>query len=429
MKQPCPPPPPPLSSSPPLFFPCSSTGCHFVYNTARSFPKSALNIEPLRMQAVQSPIIPVVGELIRAHPGTISLGQGVVYYGPPPTVLESLHQFWANPDHHKYQSVAGIPPLLTALTAKLQTENQIAITNDNCLIVTAGGNMAFMNAILAITSPGDEIILQTPYYFNHEMAVVIAGCQPVLVPVDDNYQLQPEKIAAAITDKTRAIVTISPNNPTGVVYPSEALQAVNDLCRQHQIYHINDEAYEYFTYNGAQHYSPASFANSSNHTISLFSLSKAYGFASWRIGYMVIPQHLLNAVKKIQDTILICPPVISQYAALGALKSGIKYCQEKRQVITQVREIALQELKLITDICTVPAANGAFYFFLKIHTDLDAMTLVTRLIQEHRVAVIPGTTFGVTDGCYLRVAYGALEPETAQAGIGRLVQGLQALVG
>lgn len=381
-----------------------------------------------RMQAVQSPIIPVVGELIQNNPGTISLGQGVVSYSPPPESIEYLTQFLSEPNNNLYKAVEGIPQLRTALTQKLQTFNNIAIGADNCIVVTAGSNMAFMNAILAITSPGDEIILNTPYYFNHEMAITMAGCRAVLVATDENYQLRPEAIAQAITPKTRAVVTISPNNPTGVVYPEAALKQVNQICATHGIYHISDEAYEYFTYNGVKHISPASFSGSSKHTISLYSLSKAYGFASWRIGYMVIPQDLFIAVKKIQDTILICPPVISQYAALGALQAKPEYLQKNIGAIAEVREIVVNALKPLAGLCNITIADGAFYFFLKVHTQIDVFELVKKLIQQHQVAVIPGTTFGMETGCYLRVAYGALQKDTAAAGIKRLVQGIQSLI-
>jgi aspartate/methionine/tyrosine aminotransferase len=381
-----------------------------------------------RMNAVQSPIIPVVGELIKNSPGTISLGQGVVYYSPPPEAIGLLPKFLNDATNNLYKAVTGIPELITALTTKLSTFNGIEINNQNCIVVTAGSNMGFMNAILAITSPGDEIILNTPYYFNHEMAITMAGCHPILVATDKNYQLIPENIAKAITPKTRAIVTISPNNPTGVIYSEAALKQINQICRERGIYHISDEAYEYFTYEGIKHISPGAFVGSSEYTISLYSLSKAYGFASWRIGYMVIPQHLLNAVKKVQDTILICPPVVSQYAALGALQAKEDYLKDHIQTIAQTRKIVINALNELQGLCTITPANGAFYFFLKVHTQIDALELVKRLIQEHKVAVIPGTTFGIEDGCYLRVAYGALKQETAKAGIERLVKGLQIIL-
>lgn len=380
-----------------------------------------------RMQAIQDPIIPIVGDLIRSHPGTISLGQGVVSYPPPPQSLSRLIQAFEDPRNHLYQAVEGLPELQAAIAQKLAIDNQIQIGETQRIVVTAGSNMAFMNAVLTITQPGDEIILLTPYYFNHEMAIGIASCQAVLVPTDEQYQPDLDRIRQAITPKTRAIVTVSPNNPTGAVYSQDTLWQINQLCKAHNLYHISDEAYDYFTYE-TPHVSPGSFPDSVAHTISLFSLSKAYGFASWRIGYMVIPQELLGALKKVQDTILICPPVASQYAAIGAFEAGRGYCADKVQAIAEVREIVLEELGQV-HCCHPPRSQGAFYCFLKVDTQQSAMELVTRLVKEYGVAVIPGDTFGAKDGCYLRVAYGALQKDTVVEGIRRLTRGLQAIVG
>ena len=379
------------------------------------------------MQSVQSPIIPVVGELIRANPGTISLGQGVAYYGPPPEAVEHIEKFLADPQNHKYKLVQGIPELLEQIEEKLKADNGIGLQGRR-IVVTAGANMGFVNAVLAITSPGDEIILNLPYYFNHEMAVTIADCKTVCVPTDHDFQLQPAMIAETITERTRAVVTISPNNPTGAVYSASALRRVNQICREKGIYHISDEAYEYFTYDGAKHFSPGCIEDSAEHTISLFSLSKAYGFASWRIGWMVIPNHLFEPIRKIQDTILICPPVISQWAAVGAMKAGPDYCREKLKTTAEVRQTVLNEIEALKDLVAIPQADGAFYFMLKVHTDLPPMALTQRLIEDHKVAVIPGTTFGLENDCNLRIAYGSLQKKTAAEGIGRLVAGLKQIV-
>ena len=380
------------------------------------------------MQSVQTPIIPVVAELIRQHPGTISLGQGVVSYGPPPEAMGEIQRFLADPENHKYKPVVGLPELIAAFEGKLREENGIRLDGENQFVVTAGGNMAFMNAVLAVTQPGDEVLLQTPYYFNHEMAVSMASCRPVLVPTDANYQLQPEAIRAAITPRTRAVVTVSPNNPSGAVYPEGALREVNRLCAERGLWHIHDEAYEYFVFGGARHFSPGSVVGAGEHTISLFSLSKAYGFASWRIGGMVIPARLLNAVRKIQDTILICPPVISQYAAMGALRAGAGYCRAHIRDLAVTRELVLRELSQLEGICDVPPSDGAFYFLVRVRGDIAPMDLVERLIREHGVAVIPGSTFGLVQGCHLRVAYGALRRESVAEGMGRLGRGLKAIV-
>ena len=384
--------------------------------------------DSLRMQSVQTPIIPVVGEWIRANPGTISLGQGVAWYGPPPQAAEHIQKFLADPQNHKYKLVQGIPELLEAIEKKLAEENNIRLGVDQRIVVTAGANMGFVNAVLAITDPGDEIILNLPYYFNHEMAITMADCRAVCVPTDENYQLQPELIERAVTGRTRAVVTISPNNPTGAVYSEQALRRVNEICHDRGLYHISDEAYEYFTYDGARHFSPGAIEGSSQHTISLFSLSKAYGFASWRIGWMVIPERLFEPVRKIQDTVLICPPVVSQWAAVGAMHVGRTYCEAKLRVTREVRRTVLQRLQEVRDLVTIPRADGAFYLLLRVHSDLDPMHLAQRLIEQHKVAVIPGMTFGVRDRCLLRVGYGALDEQTAGEGVDRLVQGLRKIV-
>ena len=381
-----------------------------------------------RMDAVQAPIIPIVGRWIRETPGTISLGQGMVAYGPPPEALDAARDFVHQSGAHRYGPVEGLPALVETISAKLRAENALDLTASR-VVVTAGGNMAFMNAVLAVADPGDEVILQAPFYFNHEMAVVMAGCRPVVVPTDERYQLQVEAIATAITARTKAVVTISPNNPSGAVYPEDVLRAVNALCASRGLWHIHDEVYEYFTYEPARHFSPGSMPGAAAHTISLFSLSKAYGFASWRIGYMVIPEALWMPVNKIQDTVLICPPHISQAAATGALRAGRAYTARHVESLAGVRGRVLAMLGEIGDLCTVPSADGAFYCLLRVDTRLDATTLAERLIREHRVATIPGTTFGLTDGCYLRVSYGALAPETVEEGIQRLVRGLQQVVG
>jgi aspartate/methionine/tyrosine aminotransferase len=382
-----------------------------------------------RMDSIQTPIVQVIGDLIRQHPGTISLGQGVVHYGPPAAAVDVAREALSNPDTHAYQDGAGNGALIGAIEDKLRRDNGIDCRRGSRAMVTAGANMAFVHAVLAVTSPGDEVILPVPFYFNHEMAIDMAGCRTVRVPTDERYQLDLDAIRGAITPRTRAVVTVTPNNPTGAVYPEAALRAVNRLCGERGLYHISDEVYEYFTYGAAQHVSPGAFEDAERHTISLFSLSKAYGFAGWRIGYMVYPSALDAAVAKVQDTILVCPPVISQIAAVAAMEVGPAYCRHYVPGLAEIRDIVLAELRSLEPLCTVPPTDGAFYCFLRVNADADDMGLAERLIRKHRVAVIPGHAFGMVDGCCFRVAYGALEKETVSEGIGRLVRGLRAEIG
>ena len=380
------------------------------------------------MQAVQTPIIPVVTEWIRTNPGTISLAQGVVYYPPPPQAIAAAKDFLYSGEN-KYGPVQGQAALLDAIAQKLRRENGMKVgSGDQRIIVTAGGNMAFVNAMFAITDPGDEVILPLPYYFNHEMAIRMLNCTPVLVQTDADYRLQPDALRRAITRRTRAVVTVSPNNPSGVVYSREVLAAVNTLCREAGIYHVSDEAYEHFTYDDSEHFSPGSLPGAEAHTISLYSLSKSYGFAGWRIGYMVLPPQLYDAVLKAQDTNLICASLIAQHAATVMLNSSTEYRREKHQALNAVRHTVLHELAALEPDCHAPPTEGAFYALMQVRSNLDPMRLVEKLIREHRVAVLPGTAFGLHNGCCLRVSYGALEPEAAIAGIKRLVSGLKAVL-
>jgi aspartate/methionine/tyrosine aminotransferase len=373
-------------------------------------------------------MIPVIGEIIRQTPGTISLGQGVVHYGPPGSALDAARAALPDRATHEYCDDAGVPALIERLVAKLRAENGIAIEDGSRVMVTAGANMAFMHAVLAITEPDDEVILPVPFYFNHEMAIQMAGCRAVPVPTDACYQLRLDAIRDAITDRTRAIVTVSPNNPSGAVFSESSLREVNALCRERGVYHLADEVYEYFTYGSARHVSPGSFTHAADYTVSMYSLSKAYGFAGWRIGYMVYPEHLESAMLKSQDTILICPPVVSQIAAAAALDVGRAYCEPHVRELAETRDAVIARLSALAPLATVPAAEGAFYCLLKVDTEIAPLTLAERLIREHRVAVIPGPAFGMIDGCYLRVAYGALHQATVAEGIGRLVTGVRQIL-
>src|SRR5205809_1058891 len=185
----------------------------------------------LRMERVDAPIIPTIAALTRQTPGTISLGQGVVSYGPPPEAIGRLPALLADAQLHKYQPVSGYAP--------------------------------------------------------------------VLGPTRADWSLDVDALAAAITPRTRAIVTVSPNNPTGAVYTEADLRSVNALCARAGIYHFSDEAYEYFTFEGARHFSPGSIPGAHAHTLSFYSLSKNFGMASWRVGYVVFPSELAAAMDKV----------------------------------------------------------------------------------------------------------------------------------
>jgi aspartate/methionine/tyrosine aminotransferase len=383
--------------------------------------------ESARLAGVQTPVIPIVSQWMAETPGTISLGQGMVAYGPPEAAIAAARQFPTSDSEHRYGRVEGLPELAELYEAKLATENRIVVRPHSRVVITAGSNLGFMNAVLAIADPGDEFIFPLPYYFNHGMAVTMANCRAVGVTTRPDYQLDVDAIARAITPRTRAVVTCSPNNPTGAVYSEASLRAVNALCRERGVFHIHDEAYEYFTYDNTVNFSAGSIEGAAAHTISLYSLSKGYGMASWRIGFMVIPESLWPAVNKIQDTLLICTPQISQRVAAAAMQVGSSYPRAHAARIGALRARVHAALTDPSVPCDTADVHGAFYYFVRVRTTMSSMTLAERLVREHRVAVIPGEAFGVTDVCAMRVSFGALDEATVDEGLGRLVGGLKAL--
>ena len=377
-----------------------------------------------RMDRVDTPIIPTIAALVRDNPGTISLGQGVVSYGPPADAVAALPALMADVQLNKYQAVSGYGPLVEEIQAKLARENGIVTGDQARIMVTAGSNMAFLNAVLAVADPGDEFILPTPFYFNQEMAIRMGGCVPVPVPTRDDWQLDVAALAAAITPRTRAIVTVSPNNPTGAVYPEADLRAVNALCASRGIYHFSDEAYEYFTYDEARHFSPGSIAGAHAHTLSFFSFSKNYGMASWRVGYLVYPADLFDAMNKVQDTNLICAPVASQLLALQALRQGRAMVEPRVADLARVRASVHEALSGLGDLAQFPRTQGAFYVLMKLPGVPDALAFNRAMTERHRVATIPGFAFGLTDtrtANYQRLSYGALDAATVAEGVQRYV--------
>lgn len=386
-----------------------------------------------RLDAVLEPVIPVVGDLVRRTPGTLSLAQGMVGWGPPPEVAEAVRAALAQPGPglDRYGPTWGDPALLEAARRKLQAVNGLDL-DGSALLITTGSNMAFQAIAQAICDPGSEVILPLPYYFNHVMAVQLAG--GVAVPVAAGQVPDPGRLAAAITPRTRAILTVSPNNPSGVVMPPEVLTAINHLCAERGLFHISDEAYDVFVHGAVPHRSPGAVSGSAAHTISLYSLSKAYGMAGWRIGYSAVPEVLRPALAKVLDTVQICPPVLTQQAGAAALSADPTW------VAAQVAALEPRRQQLLEAVAAWRAEglpvrlwaepDGAFYGLLVIEgLGLSSDVLMERLVLEHRVAAVSGRAFGFESPgeAVLRLSYGMLDgPELSEA-LERLSDGLRRL--
>jgi len=387
------------------------------------------------MAEVAAPVIARVGELMRRRPGALSLAQGMVAWGPPPQVREAVAAALRGngPGIDRYGPVLGEGALLEAVRRDL-VERRGLDPEGSELMVTAGSNMAFNAIAQVLCDPGDEVLLPLPFYFNHAMASRLAGGVPV--PVEAGLVPDPDRLAAAITPRCRAIVTISPNNPSGLVTPPAVLAAINGLCHRHGLLHVSDEAYADFVHGTVPHRSPGRLPGSGGHTVSLFSLSKAYGMAGWRVGYAAVPRQLMGALAKVQDTVLICPPQVSQRAALAALEAGPTWCRPHIAALGQRRRQLLAALAkaraggLAVELLGPP--DGAFYGLLRFPCALDDASLLRHLVLGHGVAALPGDSFGLPPSGgqgLLRLSYGMLEASDLEEALRRLFQALAALDG
>ncbi len=382
------------------------------------------------MAAVADPVIAQVGALMRQRPQALSLAQGMVAWAPPPGVGRAVALALAQTDRRldRYGPVQGEADVLEAVRRELSEGRGLDLEGSE-LLVTAGSNMAFNAIAQVLCDPGDEVLLPLPFYFNHAMAIRLAGGVPV--PVAAGLVPDPDRLAAAITPRSRAIVTISPNNPSGLVTPPEVLAAINGLCHRHGLVHVSDEAYADFVHGSVPHASPGRLPGSGGHTVSLFSLSKAYGMAGWRVGYAAVPRQLMGALAKVQDTVLICPPQVSQRAALAALEAGPAWSRPHVEALSQRRRQLLAAVAAARDgglaVELLGPPDGAFYGLLRFPCARDGESLMRHLVLGHGVAALPGDSFGLPPAGgkgLLRLSYGMLEAPDLDEALRRLFQGL-----
>ena len=376
-----------------------------------------------RTLGIQDPPIQKIIAEANVPKDAIDLGQGVPFYGPPEEAVLAASEALNKEIGFKYSPDPGTRSLREAIRSKLATDNGIEADADKNIMVTAGANQAFVNAVLSITELADRVIVLAPYYFNHVMAIQLAGCKPAIVETDGDYQPLVHRIADKLTKRTRAVVLVSPNNPTGAVYEKKKIKEISKLCADRSMYLITDDTYEHFVYDGAEYASALGFDRRIEHTISLYSFSKSYGMAGYRIGYAVLPEHLYSEMLKVQDTLTICPPSALQFAAEAAIKLGAAYPKRFIPAIEKVRKIFRESLPSLRR-AEIPVTKGSYYFMLRLKTKRRDWVVARKLIEEYGVITIPGEAFGTTRPA-LRVAYANVDEQKAEEGISRLTRGLE----
>ncbi len=334
----------------------------------------------------------------------ISLGIGEPDFDTPAPIVEAGIAALQRGATH-YTSNSGLIELRQALVAHIQKLYGLNYDPAHEILVTVGVSEALYVAMAALLDPGDEIIFAEPCFVAYEPTAVMVGAVPVAIPTtpETGFQLTAEMIEATITEKTKVLFLASPNNPTGAVINRERLTAIAALAEKYNLVVISDEIYDRLVY-GVEHVCFASLPGMRERTIVLQGFSKAYAMTGWRVGYMVGPEMLVAEMRKLHQYLIMSAPTVSQWAALKALEVGEPFVQEMHARYERRRKLIVGGLNDIGLMCIEP--HGAFYAFPCIQsTGLDDNTFAERLLQEERVAVIPGRVFGPSGAGFVRMSY------------------------
>jgi len=334
----------------------------------------------------------------------ISLGIGEPDFDTPEPIVQAGIEALNRGETH-YSSNSGLLELRCAIAEHLERMYGQTYDPANEILVTVGVSEALYLAFAATLDPGDEVIVPEPCFVSYAPEVIFAGGTPVIVPttVENNFQVTAEAITAAITPRTKALLIGYPSNPTGAVMSRERLDEIAVIAKQHDLLVISDEIYDQLVY-GLDHVCVPSLPGMYDRTVLLQGFSKAYAMTGWRIGYIAAPAEILAAMRLVHQYTIMCAPTVSQYAALAALREGAPYVQEMMAEYDRRRRLIVDGLNEIGLKCFEP--QGAFYAFPSIEiTGMDETEFAETLLQEERVAVVPGSAFGKAGRGYVRCSY------------------------
>ena len=340
----------------------------------------------------------------------ISLGQAIPGFGPPESALDAARRALDDPVTHRYSADAGLVTLREALCENLTAHRRIDVRPDD-VIVTAGGNQAFMLAASTLIDPGDEAILTAPYFVNHEMAIRALGGVPIEAPLSESDGFSPrwQSIEPHLTSRTRAVVMCSPSNPTGAVATSEEVTRIVRELSSRGIVLFSDETYFHFFDEAGRLADPASAAAVDgwrDAVVVIGTFSKSFGMTGWRVGFMLADRTVCEQALKIQDAMIICAPVISQIVAEAAVRGDWNYAHRFHEQLLE-RRAALQDG--IADIRSLhwTPTTGGFFAFVRVTGCDDSLRLASDILERAHVITIPGAAFGRAGEGFLRLSYGA----------------------
>lgn len=353
-------------------------------------------------------------------PDVASLAWGLPSFETPASIREDVkRQLEEDRDIGKYSLPDGLPELRAAVAAEHGRLTGIPVDADRNVIITAG-NMQAVNSLLhAAIDPGDEVIVTDPGFSSHIQQIQMCSGKPVYWPLDEaaGWTLDVDALAGLMTDRTRAIILVTPSNPTGTVFSKPDLLRIGTFVQDHDLLLIVDDPYRHFIYENQEHYcSPASIAEFGDRIAYCFTLSKSFAMSGWRLGYMIVSEELKQQVLKVHDATLICSPRVSQIAALSALTGDRTYIDDFSERLGRRRALICERLDRVGHVFDYVRPEGAYYVFPRIvaeHESAHAFSI--GLLEKAGVCVTPGSAFGPTGEHHVRMAFCVSEADINKA--------------
>lgn len=334
----------------------------------------------------------------------ISLGIGEPDFTTPNRILEAGIRSLQKGETH-YTSNAGLSELRQSIAAHLEVHYGVRYDPDTEIVITVGGSEALYLAFTALLDPGDEVVILTPCFVSYQAGVLLADGVPVEVActMENNFDLDPAAVRAAITPRTKAILVGYPNNPTGAVASRQRLEEIVRIAQEHDLIIISDEIYDRLVY-GLPHVCVPALPGAKERTILVGAFSKDYAMTGWRIGYCAGPKEIMQALVRVHQYTIMCAPTTAQAAAITALRECDEDVMEMREEYDRRRKLIVSGLNQIGLPTFEP--KGAFYAFPKVSgVGLDDEAFANRLLQEEHVAVVPGGAFGAGGEGFVRCSY------------------------
>ncbi len=343
-------------------------------------------------------------DIVATMKDVISLGIGEPDFVTPAPIIEAGIQALQAGETH-YTSNAGLLELRQAITQHIYKTYAVEYDPLTEAIITVGVSEALYLTMTALLNPGEEVLIPTPCFVSYQAEVILAGGVPVEIAtfVEDGFQVEPERLEAAITPRTKAILLGYPNNPTGAVYTREVLLEIARIADKHDLVIISDELYDQLVY-GVQHVCFPSLPGMRNRTVLLGGFSKNYAMTGWRAGFACGPAEIIKGLVRIHQYTIMSAPTMSQMAALEAILHGHKFVVQMRQEYDRRRRLIVGGLNQLGLPTFEP--HGAFYAFPNVAiTGMDDETFAQKLLEQERVAVVPGSSFGSGGEGFVRCSY------------------------